>query len=120
LGEIESVLDGDPFVRRSVVSLIDTNVSGKRLCGYVVPHWRLVEDFVEKEERARRTAEWQSIYNYYYTSDVAASSRDATFDTRGWNDSFTRAQFPETEMRVWLSQTVEKIRALNPKRVLEI
>lgn len=119
LGEIESVLESDSWVRRSVVTLIDTNISGKRLCAYVVPEWAEIEAFLEREEKARRTAEWQSIYNYYYTADAAVAAH-VTFDTRGWNDSFTRTAFPQEEMRAWLDQALAKIRALEPRRVLEI
>ena len=45
---------------------------------------------------------------------------DPTFDTSGWNDSYTGEPIPPTQMREWVDGTVARIRGLAPRRVLEI
>src|SRR6185369_14952405 len=49
-----------------------------------------------------------------------SSDTEAAFNTVGWNSSYTGKPIPPDEMKEWVDQTVERIRALEPKRVLEI
>src|SRR5436190_515502 len=37
-----------------------------------------------------------------------------------WNSSYTGQPIPAAEMREWVNQTVERLLALKPKRILEI
>src|SRR5262249_36490621 len=48
-----------------------------------------------------------------------APEKDPTFNTAGWNSSYTGLPIPEAEMREWVDHTVARIRALRPCRVLE-
>ena len=52
-------------------------------------------------------------------SDDAVAA-DPSFDTQGWNSSYTGRPIPAVEMREWVERTVERILALRPRRVLEI
>src|SRR6185369_16387658 len=45
---------------------------------------------------------------------------DPTFNIAGWTSSYTGQPIPADEMRVWVEATVARIRALRPRRVLEI
>src|SRR5690606_37469914 len=38
----------------------------------------------------------------------------------GWNSSYTGLPIPEVEMQEWLAGAVARVRALKPKRILEI
>jgi SAM-dependent methyltransferase len=46
--------------------------------------------------------------------------QDPTFNTIGWNSSYTGRPIPEAEMQEWMESTVERILSLHPRRVLEI
>ncbi|MGZ4165053.1 MAG: condensation domain-containing protein, partial [Tumebacillaceae bacterium] len=45
---------------------------------------------------------------------------DYTFNTIGWDSHYTGEPIPQEEMREWLNHTMDRILAVNPKRVLEI
>ena len=45
---------------------------------------------------------------------------DLTFNTIGWQSSYTDQPIPPDEMREWLAHTMERILALQPQHVLEI
>jgi natural product biosynthesis luciferase-like monooxygenase protein/amino acid adenylation domain-containing protein len=126
LGEVEAVLNEDALVRQSVV--IAAGETHTRLVGYVAADWPQVEAFIADHANHDRTAEWQSIYEFYYQDGDERAVEpahpqapiDPTFDTRGWVDSFTSDAIPAQQMRSWLDQTVERIQSLKPRRILEI
>ncbi|HEY0735573.1 MAG TPA: amino acid adenylation domain-containing protein, partial [Herpetosiphonaceae bacterium] len=64
-----------------------------------------------------QVAHWQQVFDE--THD-AAPVEDATFNIAGWRSSYTGQPIPAAEMRVWVDQTVDRIAALKPQRVLEI
>lgn len=123
LGEIETLLGQDPLVKQSVVTVVDDDQARKRLVAYVAPDWSYVESTLDQEMQSGRQQEWRSVYNYFYENEVAGAIQgpvDPTFDTTGWNDSFTGLAIPSVEMRDWLDQSLARMQAFKPKRVLEI
>ena len=113
LGEIEAVLDAHPWVRESVVTLRDGEEEDLKLIGYVVPD--------EKRTLAGRdelVAQWLSLYDATYRNKAA--NEDPTFNTIGWNSSYTGEPIETDQMRDWLCETVERILLGSPRRVLEI
>ncbi|HEY0606891.1 MAG TPA: phosphopantetheine-binding protein, partial [Herpetosiphonaceae bacterium] len=60
---------------------------------------------------------WQTLYDETYAEGQPA---DPTFNITGWHSSYTGQPFPAAEMRQWRDATVDRIRALQPSRVLEI
>jgi amino acid adenylation domain-containing protein len=73
--------------------------------------------------RAQRTdaeavTRWHEAYDELYLE--GASDRDLTFNTVGWDSSYTGLPIPATEMREQVDATVARIAALAPTRVLEI
>src|SRR5690606_34763859 len=63
-------------------------------------------------------SQWQEVYDDLYGRDGDAGPAD--FNIVGWTDSITGAPIEEAAMREWRDGTVRRIRALGPKRLLEI
>ncbi|MFD9134802.1 amino acid adenylation domain-containing protein [Streptomyces bottropensis] len=117
LGEIETALVQHPEVSRAaVVARDDLHAPGtKRLVGYVVP----AEPDAEARESAEREqiGEWREIYSAEYTEIGTALF---TEDFAGWDSSYDGSPIPVEHMREWREATVERIRELGPRRILEI
>ncbi|MER6798674.1 amino acid adenylation domain-containing protein, partial [Amycolatopsis mediterranei] len=107
LGEIESVLAEHPAVGQSVVVARDS-----RLIAYAVPS-------AGRDEEAERdhVGEWRELHENVFT-EAASGGLEENFT--GWNSSYDGSELPLAEMREWHAATIERIRALRPKRVLEI
>ncbi|OPY97529.1 2-polyprenyl-3-methyl-5-hydroxy-6-metoxy-1,4-benzoquinol methylase [Bradyrhizobium sacchari] len=67
-------------------------------------------------EADRRVAQWRRAFDQAYRHD--ADSLAPSFV--GWTSNFTNKPIPEPEMVDWLDRTVQRIRALGARRVLEI
>jgi len=72
----------------------------------------------DTDHDAELVGEWQSIYDELYGADGEAP--EFGMDFRGWNSSYTGEPIPLEEMEEWRSATVDRIMALQPRRVLEI
>ncbi|MBE8521983.1 amino acid adenylation domain-containing protein [Amycolatopsis sp. H6(2020)] len=107
LGEIESVLAEHPAVGQTVVVAQDG-----RLIAYAVPS-------AGRDEEAERdhVGEWRELHENVF-AEAAAGGLEENFT--GWNSSYDGSEIPLDEMREWHAATIDRIRALNPKRVLEI
>ncbi|BCL39535.1 non-ribosomal peptide synthetase [Nostoc sp. MS1] len=119
LGEIEDVLTQHPLVQESVVTARTVN-GDQQLVAYLVP---ALKNQVLPEELAQWQSEyvsdWQRLYEQAY-GQPQLSIDDPTFNISGWNSSYTKQAIPEPEMREWVENTVSRILALSPQRVLEI
>nr|WP_242879866.1 non-ribosomal peptide synthetase [Streptomyces mobaraensis] len=111
-GEIETALAGHPAVAKAVVVPRADHAGELRLIGYVVG-----AAGAGTEETAEQVGEWQQIYE-----DLYAESASAVWGENfiGWNSSYDERPIPLEEMREWRDATVESIRSLRPRRVLEI
>jgi natural product biosynthesis luciferase-like monooxygenase protein len=113
LGEIEAVLATHPAVAECVVSAREDVPGDQRLVGYYVPR-------APSEENGETLAAWRTLWDGAYRKPENAGAPDPTFDTSGWVSSYTGELIPEPEMREWVGHTVERIRDLGGKRILEI
>nr|WP_317987176.1 non-ribosomal peptide synthetase [Streptomyces kanamyceticus] len=128
LGEIEAALDDHPAVARSVVVTHADQAGEQRLIGYVVGAPATGADHAAAEGPApqdsvtdgvadAQVGEWQEIYDDLYT-DAATATWGQNFI--GWNSSYDQQPIPLDQMREWRDATVDSIRALNPRNILEI
>jgi len=132
-GEVEGVLARHPEVASAVVEArAEEAGGGKRLVAYVVRRRAAGPsgDGWEDEAAAARVATWRRLYDEVYgpaapgpempESPPGQEPADPLFDLRGWDSSFTGKPIPGEEMREWVETTVERIRALGGRRVLEV
>lgn len=119
LGEIEAILAQHPGVRE--VAVVTTGRDSDRaLVAFVVPNEAV--DGAERQSREDAHVEdWRRLYDSTYGGErTGDDARDARFDLVGWMSSYDGRPIPRDEMRAWADETVERIRALSPLRVLEI
>ncbi len=76
------------------------------------------EDDVSRKLDSEHLTGWQQLYDEAYHQ--ADATTEPTFNTIGWNSSYTGQPIPEKEMREWVDRTTERILSLLPSRVLEI
>lgn len=124
-GEIENVLLRHETLRGAVVDTVraepresrQKSVGGpdsQRLVAWVVPD----PGVLLGSWKTRHIDEWRSLYEDLH-EHMGGSSSDVS-DTEGWTSSYTGRPIPADDMRDWLDQTVTRIHALEPRRLLEI
>ncbi len=130
LGEIEAVLGQHPAVRQAVVlaredvpgDLSAPLGTGKRLVAYVAYSPRS-DNSPEQASRtglwAEHVSQWQTIFDGHIYQNFSPDG-DPTFNIAGWKNSYDGKPILKQEMHKWLDDTVEQIRRLQPRRVLEI
>ena len=121
LQEIETTLEQHPSIRESVVMAREDEIgdSGdKRLVAYIVPQTHDQSLLAEPGWQDERVLQWQSVWDTTYNEDE--TRHDLTFNLSGWRSSYTHEPISAVEMREWVAQTVERILANRPQRILEI
>ncbi|MFI6216824.1 non-ribosomal peptide synthase/polyketide synthase [Nocardia brasiliensis] len=126
-GEVETVLAQHPSVAQAVVLARETGTGGKQLVGYVVAD--KAGPVVGEDELV---GQWRRVYDDLYSGvtggaeavaepgDEPDRADELASDFGGWNSSYTGAPIPLAQMREWRAATVDRIRELGPRRVLEI
>ncbi|MER6569862.1 amino acid adenylation domain-containing protein [Streptomyces sp. NPDC001093] len=116
-GEVRAALLDRPEVVAADVTVEETDAGEAELVGYVqVAQAAQEEDARRREED--RLAEWDGVYQDLYAPLRELPTGEA--ELVGWTDSVTGARIPAPDMASWREQTVTRIRALRPRRVLEI
>ncbi|UZI32654.1 non-ribosomal peptide synthetase [Streptomyces sp. VB1] len=114
--EVASALVGHPDVGEAEVVAREDGPGGTHLVGYVVPDWRSLEDRLERG-RQEKVEQWEQLYQTMYGSTEPTGFGE---DFTGWDSSYDGTPLPLDDMEQWRTGTVERIRALCPRRVLEI
>ena len=119
LGEIESALLACPQVSQAAAA-VHHGTTGSQLVAYITFE-HASNTNRDTEHDAEIVEEWQNIYDELYASvDTEGEKPGFGNDFRGWNSSYTGEPIPLDEMAEWRSATVDRILALQPRRVLEI
>ncbi|MEV6395083.1 methyltransferase [Streptomyces sp. NPDC051907] len=116
--DLARIVDSFPGVDRSVVLADEHRSDGRRSwTAYVLPRRNeaVTDDGAALEQSY--VEEWRGVFDHVYG---ASAPGDATFDTRGWQSSYTGAEVDDADMRAWTDDTVERIQALGGRRLLEI
>lgn len=139
LGEVEHALMRDEAVSNAVVMVREDRPGDQRLVGYLVIREEESGD-VRQEDDA--VDEWRMVFDEAYTEaevsvETASQAREnvrsggtvpndgascegGDADFSGWVSSYTGEPIPLVEMREWVDVTVQRLRALKPRRILEI
>ena len=108
-GEIESALKAHPGIADAAV-VLRGHEDEARLVAYVIKR-----PWVEEEGGAAR--DWIPSFDMIYAE---TTTLDDELDIVGWTDSYDHAPLPAEHMRLWRDETLERLRALRPSRVLEL
>ncbi|WP_055698438.1 non-ribosomal peptide synthetase [Streptomyces silaceus] len=113
--EVAAALAQDPEVREAAVIAHGDTPENRHLVAFVGPGTTTTAGPAAEDDWVDR---WRTLYEDTYGS--AERPADPSFDLAGWNSSYTGEPLGADAMGEWLDATVERIRALGPRRVLEI
>ena len=116
LGEIEAALLAQPEVAAAAVAARAAGRAGaggsdQRLAAYLVAR-------PDPGGAAAQVADWQRAFDEHVYA--ASAGGDPLFNIAGWVSSYDGGAIPEPEMRAWAADIVGQVRALAPRRVLEL
>jgi amino acid adenylation domain-containing protein/thioester reductase-like protein len=131
LKEIEICLQRHPDVASTIVIARESENSliipsrkaakgdfDKCLQAYVVPHQNMITQTHNEQSKQNKVSRWQSVFNQVYQQ--SDSLHDFNFNITGWNSSFTGKPIPAEEMKEWQQTTLNRIKNLKPRRLLEV
>jgi amino acid adenylation domain-containing protein len=144
LGEIEATLQRHPAIQDAVV-ITAGEANETRLIAYFSLNSEHFQQTILQSLQTQHLEHWQTLYNQTYqspskiqlvggtgltntalvdnaviTTAEAKTTPNPTFNTTGWNSSYTGKPIPIREMQEWVDDRVQQVLALKPKRVLEI
>ncbi|GAP93857.1 non-ribosomal peptide synthetase [Leptolyngbya sp. NIES-2104] len=114
LGEIETTLQRHPAVQDAAIITSGNTESEKRLLAYFSLNPQALRE--AESLSSQQIQHWQTLYNQTYQT----SEQTQSFNTIGWNSSYTAQSIPIEQMQEWVNDRVQQILALKPKRILEI
>ncbi len=119
LGEVERALNSLEQVNTNCV-VVRQDYSGlNKLVSYYVPEIKIIKQ-KEQELYLAQVANWKNLYETEYEQTEDDSKVDEEFNLIGWNDSFTSGPIPETQMKAWVDDIINRILDEKPHTILEI
>jgi amino acid adenylation domain-containing protein len=113
LGEIDTTINQHPNIKNTI-----TTTHNNHLTTYITLH-PPTEAEHSPDDSADQVRQWAGVFDGLRDTYVH-NGRPADFDTTGWISSFTGEPVADADMLAWVEQTVERIQAFRPERVLEI
>ncbi|MDX2242773.1 MAG: thioesterase domain-containing protein [Leptolyngbyaceae cyanobacterium bins.302] len=121
MGEIEATLQRHPAVREAVTIASNESFNETRLITYFSLNDEYLQQTALQSLQTQHLQHWQTLYNQtYHTLHPIPHTLHPTFNIIGWNSSYTGNPIPLEQMQEWVSDRVQQILTLKPKRVLEI
>lgn len=123
LGEIEATLQRHPAIQEAAVIPTEEASSEMRLVAYFSLNSHYLSDAIVRSLQTQHLQHWQTLYNQTYqpsSQPPTTSTPNPQFNITGWNSSYTGEPIPLEQMQAWVSDRVQQILALKPRRVLEI
>ena len=123
LGEIESELLHHGDLREAVVVAHGADRDSTQLVAYVVAKHSFDGTEPVEEQTDAMAQEWRRVFDEeVYRAAVGRESTES--DARNWFDgwisSYDRSPLGLQEMQVWADLTIARIRALEPRDILEV
>nr|WP_200425219.1 amino acid adenylation domain-containing protein [Streptomyces sp. NE5-10] len=115
-GEIEARLAAHPGVAAAAVTVREDREGDPRLVAYVRRD-PAAPAGAGRASDADRVAEWRRVHDAVPDDDGPAAFGE---DFSGWTSGYDGRPLPLEQLREWRDETVRSIRALRPRRVLEL
>lgn len=118
VNEIERALMAHPDVADAVFSAEPGHDGQLKIAFVAIAPDRLSAGKAKRlqAETDRRVAQWRRAFDQAYRHDAEGVVPSFV----GWTSNFTNRPIPEPDMVDWLDHTIQQIRALGARRVLEI
>jgi amino acid adenylation domain-containing protein len=121
-GEVEAALARHPAVAAAAVAAHDDTADDTRLVAYITQRkdgGGVAPAGGGDGVESKQLSQWKMVHDDEVFNQTSEGD-DPTFNISGWNSSYDGGPIPEGEMREWVADSVERILALRPERVLEI
>ncbi|WP_191095005.1 non-ribosomal peptide synthetase [Streptomyces kanamyceticus] len=114
-GEIQALLAGHPHVTGAAVAVREDRDGDRRIVAYVVRDGAAARPGAPTD--SERVADWRRVHDA-----VPADAAPAPFgeDFAGWLSGYDGSPIAPDQLRQWRDETLRGIRALRPRRVLEL
>ena len=116
LGEVEAVLTRRPEVRDAIVVDHLDQRNERQLAAYIQVRAHAIDQAALASEQLGL---WQDLHDNSY-GDTSFLDRDPTFNTIGWDSTYTGEPLTAAEMRECVDNAVTRILAEKPRHLLEI
>ncbi|MEV5595225.1 non-ribosomal peptide synthase/polyketide synthase [Streptomyces sp. NPDC052496] len=125
-GEVEAALAAHPGVAQAAVAVRRDADGGPCLVGYVVPAPAPATAPAQRGTVARAAGTdealrvWRQVYDDLYAASGDRPAVPLGEDFAGWRSSADGRPIPLEQLREWRDATVDRVRALRPRHVLDI
>ncbi|HEY5005661.1 MAG TPA: amino acid adenylation domain-containing protein, partial [Ktedonobacteraceae bacterium] len=124
LGEIEALINQHPEVLKSAAVVYESDTVQKQIVAYFVQNESMIgnesEPMADGALARNQVGVFQTLYDQLYAQEQDFSDQDAAISTSVWTSSYTNQPLAEAEVLTSVHDTVERVLALRPERVLEI